>query len=360
MKPNSPVSTLPTLIVGQGIAGTLLAMRLWQNHQPFMICDRGAGNTSSAIASGLINPVVVKHFGLTWMATTLLPEADTFYSYLEKLTGARFYHTLPIFRIFHQPHQAELWNRRRVEENAESFMSKASADVPPHIHAPFGGGWIQKAARVDVESFIKATRNFFMNNNVLSPGQLDESQLQPVAGGWKYKEEVYARVVFCQGAQTPANPWTAKLPVNPLKGQLLSIATTAFSQQYALSRKVFVLPQGGDSFKVGATWEHTQQPGTTPEAKQQLLQHLKKLTHPNASASPIKITGHYYGFRPTVPDRRPLLGQYHHHPGLYIFNGLGSKGYMLAPWLSKHLYEHIFLQKKLIREVDVERYGGKK
>nr|MBX2815191.1 FAD-dependent oxidoreductase [Saprospiraceae bacterium] len=45
------------------------------------------------------------------------------------------------------------------------------------------------------------------------------------------------------------------------------------------------------------------------------------------------------GVRPTTPDRRPFLGQSSDQPGLFILNGLGTKGLSLAPYLSKVLIQ---------------------
>ncbi|NBY41195.1 MAG: FAD-dependent oxidoreductase [Flavobacteriia bacterium] len=40
------------------------------------------------------------------------------------------------------------------------------------------------------------------------------------------------------------------------------------------------------------------------------------------------------GIRPTTPDRKPLMGQHKDYKKLYLFNGLGAKGYLIAPNVS--------------------------
>lgn len=354
--PISPTPPDTTLIVGQGVAGTLLAFRLWQANKPFLIMDKGAGKTSSAVASGLINPVVVKHFGLSWMAETLLPEAEVFYHYLEKLLKEKFYYPVSLFRVFNQPAQPALWNQRRTLENAQNYMAPATVVAPVGVHAPMGGAWIKGAARIDVEAFLKAARRFFKEKMLLIETICDSHQIHLQANQWTYEGKTFGRVVFCQGTQSAQNPWLQGLPVKPLKGQLLEVSTTQLSQEFALSGKAFVLPQGSKSFKVGATWEHTLQEGTTPEAESQLLAKAAEMIAPSFSPALMEVKQRLFGFRPTVPDRRPLLGEHPDKRGLYVFNGLGSKGYMLAPWMSLHLFEHIFYQKPLLREVDLRRY----
>ncbi|TVQ14513.1 MAG: FAD-dependent oxidoreductase [Bacteroidetes bacterium] len=358
IKIDSNFSPRKTLIVGGGLAGILMAFRLWQNQKPFLLIDEQAGKLSSAVASGLINPVVVKHFGLSWMAEKLVPEAVKMYQNLEEITSSKFFHPLKIFRSFHQPEEAKLWNRRRDEEkNAHFFMEEAPSPAPPYTHSPYGGAVIQNAARVDVEIFMETTRHFLIRKQLLHSEKFNYQSLQPSMDGWTYKNETFSYVIFCQGIQSTENPWFQWLPVNPLKGQLLKINHPFLSNQQAISQKIFILPQEGQSFKVGATYEHCREEGNTREGIEQLTNGFKELIRGDGEDAGLEIAETYYGFRPTIPDRRPVLGEHPLHKGLYVFNGLGSKGYMLAPWFSDHLYRHIFEGIPLMDEVSVMRYA---
>ena len=40
-----------------------------------------------------------------------------------------------------------------------------------------------------------------------------------------------------------------------------------------------------------------------------------------------------------------------------IFNGLGSRGVLLAPWCAQHLTDHLFKGVPLDPEVDLERFA---
>ena len=46
-----------TLVVGQGIAGTLVAYMLYLNKIPFTVMDTGDANSSSRIAAGMFTPI---------------------------------------------------------------------------------------------------------------------------------------------------------------------------------------------------------------------------------------------------------------------------------------------------------------
>jgi glycine/D-amino acid oxidase-like deaminating enzyme len=62
------------------------------------------------------------------------------------------------------------------------------------------------------------------------------------------------------------------------------------------------------------------------------------------------------GVRPTVLDRRPLMGEHPAYQGVYIFNGLGTKGYMMAPTLASELADFMLEQKPLDPETDIRRF----
>jgi glycine/D-amino acid oxidase-like deaminating enzyme len=74
---------------------------------------------------------------------------------------------------------------------------------------------------------------------------------------------------------------------------------------------------------------------------------------------PFKVLDHKVGIRPTVKDRRPLLGMHMEHKRLGIFNGLGTRGVMLAPYFANHLANHIFNGDKLNSVVDILRFNAK-
>jgi len=88
----------------------------------------------------------------------------------------------------------------------------------------------------------------------------------------------------------------------------------------------------------------------TEEGKNQILTnyHILGLSEPH-------VIEQNAGIRPTTFDRRPFIGE---HPQLkrnYILNGLGTKGYMLAPLLAKELVAHILHDEKLDPEVSLNR-----
>ena len=72
------------IIVGQGLAGTLLAHDLLEKGHSVYIIDKPLIASASKVAAGLINPVGMKRCIPSWQADVFLPFAFKRYQSLEK------------------------------------------------------------------------------------------------------------------------------------------------------------------------------------------------------------------------------------------------------------------------------------
>ena len=89
-------------------------------------------------------------------------------------------------------------------------------------------------------------------------------------------------------------------------------------------------------------------------AKQKLLEGLEGFVK-----CPYEVLSHEAAVRPTVSDRRPLVGQHPSHKNLYLLNGLGSRGVLIAPYAAKQLVDFIEIQKELDPEMNISRFSKK-
>ncbi|HNC64044.1 MAG TPA: FAD-dependent oxidoreductase, partial [Chitinophagales bacterium] len=62
------------------------------------------------------------------------------------------------------------------------------------------------------------------------------------------------------------------------------------------------------------------------------------------------------GIRPTIKDRRPVLGAHPEHKNMYVYNGMGTKGISLAPYFSNELILHITENKEIDKEIGIQRF----
>ena len=63
------------------------------------------------------------------------------------------------------------------------------------------------------------------------------------------------------------------------------------------------------------------------------------------------------GIRPTIKDRRPLLGKHPEYTNVSILNGLGTRGIILAPGLAKYLLDYLEEAKPVPQAMDISRFS---
>ena len=91
---------------------------------------------------------------------------------------------------------------------------------------------------------------------------------------------------------------------------------------------------------------------TAPVEVRQLKEGLREIYKDHFEIVEVKV-----GFRPTVKDRRPILGRHATEENYYIFNGLGARGILNGSYFSAQLYHFIEDGKALNDEVSLERFS---
>ena len=110
---------------------------------------------------------------------------------------------------------------------------------------------------------------------------------------------------------------------------------------------------GDNRYLVGSTYEWTDKTNTpTSEAKTELLEKLARLID-----CEFEVIAQRAGIRPTVVDRRPLVGQHPNHKNMYVLNGLGTRGVLVAPAMAEALYNAIENNRSLPKEIDIQRFA---
>jgi glycine/D-amino acid oxidase-like deaminating enzyme len=95
-------------------------------------------------------------------------------------------------------------------------------------------------------------------------------------------------------------------------------------------------------------------PNITVKAKKGLLNKLDKFLN-----CEYKVIDQVAGIRPTVKDRRPIVGQHQQHKNMFILNGLGTRGVMIAPYVAEQLFNYIEYGNSLESEIDISRFNKK-
>ncbi|HEV7230862.1 MAG TPA: FAD-dependent oxidoreductase [Bacteroidia bacterium] len=353
MKTAEQEASYDYMVAGLGLAGTVISHELIQRGKKVLLVDEPSLSCSSRVAAGLFNPVVFKRLVKSWMAEEQLACAGTFYTHLERMLGASFFHHKELVKIFVENQEKALWEKKRLEEVGK-YLSPIHEDqkLDSSIVAPEGYAYVKEAGNLDVPLFLERSRTYFKSKVLLLEEKLNHALLSVSESGVSYKGHAAKRIIFCEGHLASINPWFNWMPFNLAKGEVLTIRIKGYSIEQVINKGVFILPLGNNTYRVGSTFSWDKLDEVPTEAgKADLVQRLEKVLK-----LPFEIIDHKAGIRPTVINRRPLIGVHPKHSPLCMFNGMGSKGVMIAPLFARHFISHLEEQVPLNPEVDIRRF----
>lgn len=340
------------IVIGNGLSGISFCEELRANNKSFIVFDDGS-QQSSTVAGGLYNPVVLKRFTSVWKSKEQLQVALQMYNRLEKEFNIKIDYKLPVLRKFSSFEEQNDWFTASDKPKLAEYLSTTLIkNTNPHINAAFDFGEVLKTGRIDVKTLIDAYRNFLLKELMFFEDEFRYQDLEILTDGFRYKDINAKHIVFSEGYGVCKNPFFKDLPIIGTKGELLIINAPDLKINYVLKSSVFLIPIGPDDYIVGATynWDDMSN-NATHEAQEALLAKLNTLI-----TCPFKIVNQVAGIRPTVKDRRPLVGEHKVHKNMYVLNGLGTRGVMIGPYVAKQLFNFIEFGVPLEKEIDIKRY----
>lgn len=340
--------THDVIVLGQGLAGTVLSTTLRQRGLRVAVFDVPLEGRASEVAAGLVNPVALRRTVLSWRASELLAIAGAFYRDLGLLHDQGFWHPMPLVAVFPTAQEAGIWQLRTREEETRRFV-RMDTIVDPVLDAlaqPYGRGIIDRCAWVDVKALLAAHRIELRNDHALYEERVAPEDIVRGPDEIRVRDVAAPLMVHCAG------PFANVPGIVPVKGEGLTVRIPGLVLDRIIHRGVFVLPIGGDVYRVGATfaWNEVWS-GPSEEARTYLLDRLERLVERE-----VEVLEHWAGVRPASKDRRPIIGRT--GPREAVFNGLGSRGVLLAPWCAQHLCDHLFDGTALDAAVDPKRFAG--
>lgn len=318
------------LIIGQGIAGTLLAHDLLEKNQTLAIIDKNLRGSATRVAAGIINPVGMKRCIPSFNAHNFLPKAIKRYQELEKKLDTTFLHLKPIHRLFSNLELKHQWEVKYSNTDMQDYIQEIIAgNSVPFLKDDFGSASISPSGYLDTKVFLDVSRTFFKESCKLIEEEFDFSEFSVESN--TYKGIQAKTVIFCEGYRLMFNPFFKKLPLSPTKGEVLTIRIPQIDCfDSIISKGVYILPLGNHLFTVGATYNHTDfTDKLTDEGQQFLRDKLKDILKVD-----FEVLTSEAGIRPTVKDRRFLIGLHPKYDGIGVFNGLGTRGVLQGPLLS--------------------------
>ena len=345
---------IDTIIVGQGIAGSVFAHHALELGHPIMVLDTAKELNASRIAAGLINPITGRKYVKAWRYEEIIKDVISTYAEIESKLGDKFLNSINIHRVFHNFEEEERWILRSDEEEYKEYLSEEKDERVERLlsnNLPYG--MVKNCYQLNMGFLLQKFQNFLINLDSYRNEVFDYTLLQNQDGKWHYKDIRSKNVVFCEGSGLKTNPFFPNLPIFKNKGEILTVDSPHYPSGLILKKKFFSIPIDERKIWYGSvdSWDE-EADYFTEGTKSRLEQSWKK----NYTAE-MTILEEKYAFRLAVQDRRPLVGEHQIHNNMYILNGFGAKGASLAPFCSKILLNFIQNDSPILKEIDIKRYS---
>lgn len=340
------------LIVGQGLAGSVLAYFLDKNCIDFLIIDETSGATSSRQATGLINPVTGRRLVKSWMIDELLPFAKETYVNIQNQLGGDLVKQTSILKFISSVEQLNDVSSKIADLQYTEYLSDIKTVDKNIFYNELGAFETLKVLQVNINNLLDNLLYSFKEKNKILKEKLDCSLLKKEKQKWLYKNIEAENIIFCEGFNTINNPYFKYLPIKQTKGEALIFESEALPQNKIIGGVCNITPLGNYKFYAGATYDWDDIDLKPTEKKKRIISQKIEQTIKVS----FKIIDHIAGIRPTIVDRRPLIGEHPKHKKLFIFNGMGTKGLSLAPYFAHHFVEYLENKTPLNTEVNIKRF----
>jgi len=292
-----------------------------------MMVDRGEEITASRIAAGLITPVTGRRMAEAYRFEECYRHAAAFYRRIERELNCQLLDEKPAIRRFMNDGELTIFEQKLSSSDSRFVPLKDETGKVIGIE-------MRDAARLNVPQFLEQTRQYFS-----SLGQYRQAELNPDTDIVVNKSGMSvasldvrsSAVVYCQGHQAIRNRWYPQIPDGPAKGEILRVRLSDYGEGRVVHKGIWLVRdtcEDNDSiFLVGATFDRdTLNNQPTAAGRQELLEGLKQLT----AETPVVID-HVAAVRAGMKRRKPVVGQHPDNESVFVLNGLGSRGALLAP-----------------------------
>ena len=339
------------LIIGSGLAGISFTETCLLHQKIIMVLNDNSQN-STTVAGGLYNPVVLKRFTKIWEAEAQLEISIPFYKKLEEKLNDKFLFEIPLLRKLNSIEEQNNWFTASDKPTLSNYLNSNLETLENEFVANnYKFGKVNHTGFLDTKKLKECYTNYLISENSYLEETFDYSKLVVEENYIQYKNIKAKQIVFAEGFGLHNNPYFNNLPLDGTKGELFIIKAENLDLNEIINSSIWILPIGNALYKVGATYNWEDKTTTqTEEGKNELLSNLKELI-----SCEFEIIEHLAGIRPTVKDRKPLLGRHHSYKNIYILNGMGTRGVLFAPYLSDKLYHFIENNIELDNEISINR-----
>lgn len=338
-----------TIIVGFGVAGLSLAWELYQQNKSFVIYNNNnLLPSASLVAAGTWNPLNFKRLVPTWEINLFLDSMENTYAQMETFFNIKCFYSVPVKKILSNPEEVNFWDEMKNSPQSGGFIHKELGKFKNEVTAT-----INRTGKVDMHVLFNAFKNWLIQEQCWCDEIFDYNALVFQNDQWIYQSKISANhVVFAEGVHVENNPYFNFINLKPANGDVLTVKIPDLKIDFILKKNIFISPIGNDLYHVGATYNWDNLVWETSASAREFLEQKLQQIIPYS----YEVVGQVAGVRPASRDRRPIIGEHPNYKNLWCYNGLGAKGLLLAPQISKWLVNKIFNNQDFPMDIDIKRY----
>lgn len=339
------------LIIGQGIAGTLLSYELLRAGKSVLVLDNDDAKRSSLVAGAVINPMAGKHWTPSKDADHFITKAVSSYRNLEQLLSCNILKETDLC-VFHEKKEDQgLFDEKRIRFPAY-IVDANQEELDSFFYAPFGLGKIQGLWLIDALCLLKQWKIYLKQKQAYIRESFDHAALQLNEDKVFYNDIEAGKIVFCEGAFAAENPFFKNLPFTRNRGEALLLDISGLSQEHIYHRKLRLVPRRDGLFWCGSNYKWDFKDLYPDEQwKTDTIAELRSWLK-----LPFVVKDHIVALRPTTAGQLPLIGLHPEHSTVAIFNGLGTRGFSSGPYRAKAFADVLIGESNVMPDYNSERF----
>ncbi len=338
------------LIIGQGLAGSLLAKELLRRGRTVHVVDDRWKSSSSQVAAGLMTPLTGRRFTLTKDYPELFAAAKV------RLTELGVFRPIRVYRMFVDEEQRAKGLKRTECRSCQPFIesvTSAQGELDVSLTDTFGGA-LMNGAWVDLPKLLADVRAELLTGGNLTEAAFDPADVVASSDGVTWRTVRAGAIVYCDGYKSAQRGPFKYLPWQPAKGEALTLYASVPDKPFILNREGWALPLGQGVWRTGTNWQWDQLDETPTEAQKEKL--IGRFRGYFGQDMQVEVTAHIAGVRPCTSDNHPFLGAHPTQPRTYLFNGLGPRGTVWAPAMADEMAAYLCEGRALRKECDLARF----
>lgn len=322
------------IIVGQGIAGTLLSFELLSRGYSLVVIDEKQCDSASIVAGAVLNPVVFKGRKNDDKRFDRIRIAVDYYKRLGDLLDIVIINETSLIRFASSGD--ELFKLEKavreagLEKNTQLHHEK---EIDSFFFNAHGYASVSPVWKIDNGLLLEAWRSFLREKSLLVEAYFDYDDCKFGDDSLQYKNLNAKKIIFCEGTGVRANPFINTASFVKNRGDVLLIRVPGAATGNIFQKEFRLIPLREDLFWYGSNyrWRFDNldpDPVWRKHAEQSLHSWLKL---------PFTVEAHLVAERPTTAGQQVFASRTDNQRNAWWLNGLGTKGFTVAPSIIQSL-----------------------